>query len=86
VPALVAQRADFREGMINVWQHPLDRALDQALISPQNTRRTAEALAGAFDEIVLQLLEQPDAQNEAGAAVADMTDFALRAVGFSGPY
>ncbi len=86
LPALVVRRAEFREGMINIWQRPLDRALDQALISPQNTRRTAEALAGAFDENVLQLLEQPDAQNEAGAAVADMTAFALRAVGYSGPY
>jgi AcrR family transcriptional regulator len=86
LPALVTRRADFREGMINVWQRPLDRALDQALISPQNTRRTAEALAGAFDENVLQLLEQPDAQKEAVAAIADMTGFALRAVGYSGTY
>jgi AcrR family transcriptional regulator len=86
LPALVARRAEFREGLINVWQRPLDRALDQAFISPQNTRRTAEALAGAFDENVLQLLEQPDAQKEAAAAIADMTSFALRAVGYSGTY
>lgn len=86
LPALVARRAEFREAMINVWQRPLDRALDQAFISPQNTRRTAEALAGAFDENVLQLLEQPDAQKEAAAAIADMTSFALRAVGYSGTY
>jgi AcrR family transcriptional regulator len=84
LPALVNRRAEFREGMINVWQRPLDRALDQGQISPQNTRRTAEALAGAFDENILQLLEQPNAQNEAPAAVADMTAFALRAVGYSG--
>ena len=70
--------------MINIWQRPLDQALDKAQISPQNTRRTAEALAGAFDENVLQLLEQPDAQKEAAAAVEDMTSFALRAVGYSG--
>jgi len=86
LPALVSRRAEFRESMINIWQKPLDRALDQALISPQNTRRTAEALAGAFDENILQLLEQPRAQEEAAAAVADMTGFALRAVGYSGPY
>ena len=86
LPALVTRRSEFREGMINIWQGPLDVALDKAQISPQNTRRTAEALAGAFDENVLQLLEQPDAQNEAAAAVADMTGFALRAVGYSGTY
>lgn len=86
LPALVNRRAEFREGMINIWQRPLDHALDQGQISPQNTRRTAEALAGAFDEIVLQLLEQPNARNEASAAVADMTGFALRAVGYSGTY
>jgi AcrR family transcriptional regulator len=86
LPALVTRRAEFREGMINIWQRPLDLALDKGQISPQNTRRTAEALAGAFDENVLQLLEQPDAQNEAAAAVADMTAFALRAVGYSGSF
>ena len=82
LPALVARRAEFREGMIRIWQRPLDTALDKGQISPQNIRRTAEALAGAFDENVLQLLEQPDARNEAAAAVADMTAFALRAVGY----
>ncbi|HSG16681.1 MAG TPA: TetR/AcrR family transcriptional regulator [Anaerolineae bacterium] len=86
LPALVTRRADFREGMINIWQRPLDLALDKGQIAPQNTRRTAEALAGAFDENVLQLLEQPDAQKEASAAVTDMTSFALRAVGYSGSY
>lgn len=86
LPALVSRRAEFREGMINIWQRPLDLALDQGQISPQNTRRSAEALAGAFDENILQLLEQPEAQNEAVAAVADMTAFALRAVGYAGLY
>ncbi len=84
LPALVKRRSQFREGMINIWQRPLDLALDKGQISPQNTRRTAEALAGAFDENILQLLEQPDAETDAASAVADMTSFALRAVGYSG--
>lgn len=84
VPALVASQATFRERVINAWQRPLDQALDGGLIAPQNTRRSAEALAGAFDEVILNLLDQPDPKMEAEAAVKDMTQFALRAVAYGG--
>lgn len=84
VPALTARRADFRERMTNLWQRPLDSALDREQITEQNSRRTAEALAGAFDEVVLNLLNQPDPDAEAEAAARDLTAFTLRAVGYLG--
>lgn len=84
LPALVERRAEFREGMINAWQQPLDTALDKGQIMPQNTRRSAEALAGAIDEVILNLLDQPDADSQASAAVNDLTQFVLRAVAYTG--
>jgi AcrR family transcriptional regulator len=82
VPALSARRAEFRERMTNIWQRLLDNALDHNQIGEQNSRRTAEALAGAFDEVVLNLLHQPDPEAEAEAAVSDLSAFALRAAGY----
>ena len=84
LPALVERRAEFREGMINAWQQPLDTALDKGQIMPQNTRRSAEGLAGAIDEVILNLLDQPDAESQASAAVNDLTQFVLRAVAYTG--
>jgi AcrR family transcriptional regulator len=84
VPALSARRAEFRERLTNIWQRALDAALDRDQIVEQNTRRTAEALAGAFDEVVLNLLNQPDPDAEAEAAVQDLTALTLRAAGYSG--
>jgi AcrR family transcriptional regulator len=83
VPALASRRADFRERLINIWQRPLDQALDREQITEQNSRRAAEALAGAFDEVILNLLNQPDPEAQAEAALRDMSLFALRAVVFS---
>jgi AcrR family transcriptional regulator len=80
VPALTERRAAFRERLVNIWQRPLDIALDKNQILGQNTRHTAEALAGAFDEVILNLLQQPDPQLEAQAVLQDMLQFALRAV------
>ena len=84
VPSLAVKRAKFRESLIMTWQRPLDIALDKAHILPQNTRRTAEALAGAFDEVVLNLLNMPDPESEAGAALQDLVDFTLRAIAYTG--
>jgi AcrR family transcriptional regulator len=84
VPALSARRSEFRERLTNIWQRALDAALDRDQIVEQNTRRTAEALAGAFDEVVLNLLNQPDPEAEAEAAVQDLAALALRAAGYSG--
>lgn len=84
LPTLVSKHAAFRERMTNMWQRPLDRALDQNLVAQQNTRRTAEALAGAVDEVVLNLLNQPDPELEAEAVVSDLTALVLRAVAYRG--
>ncbi len=84
VPSLATKRAEFRESSINVWQRPLDNALDSTLIVPQNTRRVAEALTGAFDEVILNLLTNPEPELEAGAALQDLIDFTLRAVAYTG--
>jgi AcrR family transcriptional regulator len=84
VPALTERRAAFRERLINIWQRPLDNAFDKGQILAQNTRHTAEALAGAFDELILNLLQQPDPQLEAKSVLQDAVQFSLRAVAFSG--
>ncbi|MFT5194455.1 MAG: hypothetical protein ACI85U_001463, partial [Candidatus Promineifilaceae bacterium] len=47
--------------------------------------RTAEAIAGACDEVILNLLAQPDGENEGPAAVRDLTLFILRGLGLSQP-
>lgn len=82
VPSLATKRAEFRERLINIWQRPLDLAQSHAYILHQNTRRTAEALAGAFDEIVLNLLNHAHPEAEAKTAVRDMVQFTLRAVAY----
>ncbi|HEX6383158.1 MAG TPA: TetR/AcrR family transcriptional regulator [Anaerolineae bacterium] len=84
VDSLAAKRTEFRERLINIWQRPLEAALAQTLILPQNSRRTAEALAGAFDEVILNLLNHPDPEVEAATAVKDMSLFALRATAYTG--
>lgn len=84
VPSLTARRAEFRARLAALWQRPLDQALHQGAIPPQNTRRAAAAFAGAFDEIVLNLLAQPEPDTEAETAVQEMSLFALRAVAYSG--
>jgi len=83
VPSLSAKRAAFREQLIDIWQQPLQTASNAAEIVPQNDRRTAEALVGAFDEVVLNLLTFVEPELEAAAAVRDMTEFALRATGYT---
>ena len=84
VAALEEKRNEFRESMVNLWQKPLDQALDKGKIIPQNTRRTAEALAGAVDEVILNLLNQSDPQEQASSAVEDLTQFSLRAIAHVG--
>jgi len=83
VPSLNAKRAAFRTKLIQFWQHALDTALKQSAILPQNTRRSAEAAAGATDEVVLQLLDYPDPEEMAETAVPELAEFILRAVGFT---
>lgn len=82
VPALAKKRAVFRERMVQIWLNLLTQALDAALIPDQNLRRSSEAIAGAVDEVILHLIEQPTREQESGGAVRDLTLFILRAIGF----
>ena len=83
MPSLLSRRAKFREGLVTMWQRPLDKATDEELLPLQNTRRLAEALTGACDEVVLHLLTQPRREAEAPAAVRDLSVFCLRAMGYA---
>jgi AcrR family transcriptional regulator len=85
VPSLNARRVAFRERLINMWQRPLDQALDKGLVVPQNTRLTAEGLAGAMDEMILNLLAQPNPELYVQGMAEEMTQFSLRAAGYLGP-
>ena len=80
VPSLEAKRSTFRERLVRLWQRPID----QGTIPDQNSRRVAEAFAGAFDEVVLQLLALPEPEQAAVSAVQELTLFGLRAIAFRG--
>lgn len=84
VPSLAARRGDFRERLTSAWQRPFDAALDKGLIMPQNTRRSAEFIAGAVDEVILHLLEEPNPEAQAPAVSQDLTELILRAVAYTG--
>ncbi len=84
VPALVEKRAKFRESLVGIWQQPLDQALEKGVILDQNTRRSAEALVGAIDEVILNLLGSAEPIEELPAAINDLTQFALRAIAYVG--
>lgn len=82
VPSLAERRAEYREKLIRSWQRPLIVALERKQMEPQNARRTAEALVGAFDEIIFHLLTTPQKDSERQQAVRDMVQFGLRATGY----
>lgn len=82
VPALAESRGRFRNDLADLWQDALDEAHQKGQIPAQNTRLTAQGLAGAFDEIVLHLLSIPEPTMVAAAIIQEMTAFALRAVGY----
>ena len=86
VPALEGKRAAFREKLVRVWQRPLSDAIEKGQVPVQNERRTAVGLTGAVDQIILNLLAQPDREDGAAAAVQEMTRFVLRATGFYGDF
>jgi len=74
----------FREGLINAWQRPIDQAQAKGLVASQDTRHSAEALAGGINEVILNLLDQPDPENEAASTIENTIRFAIRALAFSG--
>lgn len=82
VPALNARRLAFRERLTNIWQRPIDRAADRGQVVAQNSRRTAEALVGALDEVILNLISQPNPDLKSEGVVHELVAFAMRAVGY----
>ncbi len=84
IPSLQAKRTAFRERMVRLWQRPLDQAINDGVIPKQNSRRVAEAFAGAFDEVILQLLATPEPEEAAASVIQEMVLFSLRATAFKG--
>lgn len=82
VPALTARRQEFRDRLIAIWERPLTTAIQQQTIPDQNSRLAAEAIAGAHDEVVLQLLNHVDPEIDAELTAAELTTFTLRAVAY----
>lgn len=82
VPALAERQADFREKLVRMWQRSLSEAHEKGQIAPQNTRRLAEALVGAVNENIYNVLISPNPEHEAPGALRDMVQFALRACGY----
>ena len=81
IPSLAVKRTEFREKLVRLWQRPLDEAMANGQIPAQNSRRTAEAITGAHDEVLLHLLATSQPQVESMAALRDLTLFVLRAIG-----
>ncbi|MEM7116636.1 MAG: TetR/AcrR family transcriptional regulator [Chloroflexota bacterium] len=81
VPSLAAKRTEFRESLTAVWKRALDDAIASDEIPQQNSERVAAALSGAFDEVVLNIIQQPGGDVD-GTAVEEMILFTLRAVAY----
>jgi AcrR family transcriptional regulator len=84
VPSLMEQRIKFRKSLVDIWQRPLDGAIESGRIVTQNTRRSAEAITGGIDEVILHLLDRPNPKEETAAIVKELTEFVLRAVSYLG--
>ena len=82
VPSLEVKWREFREKVVQMWQRPLDIALTAKQIPEQNSLRTAQALSGAFDQVILHLLSTPDPDEEADQALKELITFAFRACGY----
>jgi TetR/AcrR family fatty acid metabolism transcriptional regulator len=85
VPALAERQADFRQKMVRLWQRPLAEAAERGQLAPQSTRRTAEAIVGALDEVIYNVLISPNPEHEAPAALREIVHFTLRATGYQEP-
>lgn len=82
VPSLNQKRLAYRDRLTKLWQTVLETAVHNKEIPEQNSRRAAEALAGGFDEIILNLLLYPEPEMEATNALVESVNFALRGVGY----
>ena len=82
VPSLANKHAAFQEKMVRMWQRPLSEALNKNLVAPQNERRTAEALTGGINQVILSLLAYPEIDKEAAVVVEELTRFVMRATSY----
>lgn len=80
-PALSIRRQRFREQLIQLWQRPLMQALTKEQLPDQDSRYTAEAITGAVDEVILNLLNQADPELASESVVPYLIRFILRATG-----
>ena len=80
-PSLAIRRQRFREQLIGLWQRPLTQAISQQTIPDLDSRYTAEAICGAVDELILNLLTQADPELTAEPVVHHLTNFILQATG-----
>ena len=80
LPALAEKRSSFRERMLRVWQEPLDAAAGKS-IPVLNSAVAAAAIAGACDEVVLQVLARPNPDAAAEKAVPALIEFIFNAIG-----
>lgn len=85
LPSLRERHSNFRDQMATLWQRPIDAAEAAGEAPAQNTRRTAELLAGGIDQVVLSLLARPNPELRANAVVNDITAGALRLIGYMPP-
>ncbi len=81
VPSLAEKRLEFRRQLTRLWQRLLDAAVADDAIPAQDTRHSAEFIAGGCDEIILGLLEVPNPEPFVQNAADDLTTLVLRAVG-----
>jgi len=77
-------RTNYRDRLISIWHQLLEDAQEAALIPSLNCRRMAEALTGAFDEVILNLLSHPSPDTESTVVINEMLQFCLRATAYTG--
>ncbi len=85
VPSLHQKRAVFRNRLAQIWEDAIEYAIEQGEIVAINARISAEFLAGGFDEIILNLLDNPASETQAPIATQAMQSIALRAIGYHSP-
>lgn len=84
VPSLETKRAAFRAKMVALWERPLAAAAAKSMLAPQDVHLTAVAVAGAIDEVVLDLLTRADRADIAQTVTQELTRFVTRASAYLG--
>jgi AcrR family transcriptional regulator len=82
ISSLSLKQANYRRRFINIWQELLEGSLATSDPSTVHYRRTAEALAGAYDEVIWNLIALPNPELEAATVVDELVRFSLRATAY----